>query len=73
MTVHLYGRVHDQIGIDELVDITVQNSGRIADFHIGAMIFNHFVGMKHVGADLTSPGNVFFSLVDLVKFLVFFL
>src|SRR5438128_9817384 len=52
-----------QISLNEFIDVAVENAIRVADFQPGAVILDHAVGMEHIRADLTPPGDIFFGLV----------
>ena len=42
---------------DEIIDVAIQNFLRLAGFKISAVVFDHLVGMQHVGADLRAPNT----------------
>jgi len=50
----------NQVGFDKFVDISIEDSIRIAGFVLCSHIFNHLVGMENIGADLVSPANIRF-------------
>ena len=41
-----------QIGLDEIIDITIQNPVYIAGLEIRPMILDHFIRVQHIGACL---------------------
>ena len=50
-----------EIGFDESVQFAVHDGGHLADLMSGPMVFDHLVWLKHVGTDLTAPGDILFS------------
>ena len=59
-----------KIGLDEIVDVAVQNPGDVAGLDIRPMILDHFVGVQHIRSDLTPPGNILLGLVDRIKLFI---
>src|SRR5919202_1694855 len=43
-------------GLDEAVDVAVEDRRRVADLVLGAQILDHLVRVQHVRAHLVTPG-----------------
>src|SRR5690606_15527503 len=44
-------------GLDELVDLPVEDRGWVRGLILGAQVLDHLVRMQHVGAHLVAPGT----------------
>ena len=47
-----------QIALDKLVEITVEHTVHIANFHLGPVILDHLVGLQHITPDLAAERDV---------------
>ena len=56
---------HAEIGIDETVDIAVQDRAGVRGLLLGAGVLDQGVGLQDVGADLAAPGNVLDLAADI--------
>src|SRR4029453_12094317 len=52
----------EQVGLNKLIDVAIENGVGIAHLDAGAVIFNHAIGMEHIGADLAAPRDIFLGL-----------
>ena len=50
-----YLKLRIKTGLDEVLDLTVQDFFGLAAFVVGAMIFDHLVGVEHIRTDLVAP------------------
>src|SRR4051794_8577708 len=44
-------------GVDEAVQVAVEDRARVADLVLGAEVLHHLVRREHVGADLVAPAR----------------
>lgn len=51
-------RVLQEVGLDEVVDLSVEHALDVAGFVIGAQVFDQLIGLQHVGSDLVAPRDV---------------
>jgi len=49
--------------VDEGVDVAVHDGLDVAGLHAGAVVLDHLIGLKDVGAYLAAPGDVAFFAV----------
>src|SRR5262245_12895074 len=61
-------RALHQEGLDERVDVAVEDAVDIADLLFRPMILDQLVWMQHVAANLVAEGDVFFRTADLLQF-----
>lgn len=63
-----------QLCLDKAVYLSVQDGVDIAFFVVGAVVFDHFVGLEDVGADLIAPAHLDGLSFELIEFgyLLFF-
>ena len=54
-------------GLDETVDIAIQDLVGIPDFVPGPQVLDHSVGLKNIGANLVAPRNVLFGALEFVE------
>src|ERR687889_218865 len=54
----LYSGAAFEVGVDQLVQVTVENPVHICRLRSGAVVFYHLVGVEDVGADLAAPLDV---------------
>ena len=55
-----------EISVDETVDFTVHHGVDIAHFVAGAVILGQGIGHEHIGADLTAPGDLRLTALDVL-------
>jgi hypothetical protein len=55
-----------QIGADEGVDVAIHDAVYVAGAELGAVVFDHAVGLHDVRADLAAERDVELGLVELV-------
>src|SRR5271170_1279451 len=55
-----------QVGANERVNVTVHDAVYISGAELGAVVFDHAVGLHDVGTNLATEGNVQLGLVELV-------
>src|SRR5207245_2157738 len=48
------GRFGQQIGVDEAVQVAVEDALRVPHLEVGAVVLDELVGLQHVGADLAA-------------------
>src|SRR5271155_2141810 len=56
-----------QVGADERVNVAIHDAVHVSGAELGAMVFDHAVGLHDVGTDLAAKGNVQLGLVELVR------
>src|SRR3989338_7967263 len=62
-----------QVGLNEAVDVAVQNRIGVADLDAGPVVLYHAVGVEDVGTNLAAPGNLLLGLMKgLHSFLLLF-
>src|SRR5690606_2702051 len=49
-------------GLDEAVDVAVEDRAGVVDLVVGAQILDHLVRVQHVGAQLVAPGGALVGL-----------
>ena len=54
----LFSAPRQQIGANERLQIAVEHAIHVADFHLGAVVFDHAIGLQHVRANLRSELDV---------------
>ena len=54
----LPGSAREKVGVDESVEVAVEDALRVPGFVIGAMVLDDLVGMEDIAADLTSEAGV---------------
>src|SRR5262245_48125431 len=63
----------EQVSLNKLIDVAIENGIGISHLDPGAVIFDHTVGMEHIGANLAAPGDFFLGfVVGLHLFFLFF-
>ena len=60
-------RLLHQVGLDERVEVAVEDAVDVAHFHLGAVVLDHLVRLQHVAADLAAEGDVLLLAADLVE------
>src|SRR6266436_1101698 len=55
-----------QVGADERVDVAVHDTVDVPGTELGMMVFDHPVGLHHVGSNLAAEGNIQLALVEFV-------
>lgn len=48
-----------QIGVDEIVDVSIENGVSVGFFVFGASVLDEFVGLEDIIADLLAPFGAF--------------
>ena len=48
-----------QVSLDKSIQFPIHDRLHIAHFKIGPVIFDHFIGMKYITADLAAPLDLF--------------
>src|SRR5215468_272577 len=54
-------RLLRQRGLRELIDIAVEDRRRVRGRNAGAQIFDHLIGLQHIGANLMAPADIGFG------------
>src|SRR6516162_7188951 len=54
-------RLLRQRGLRELIDIAVEHRRGIRGRNAGAQIFDHLIGLQHIGANLMAPADISFG------------
>ena len=65
-----FGFFGHQVAADEGVDVAVEHAIYVAYFELGAVVFDHAVGLHDVGADLAAKRNLELGFVELVGMLL---
>src|SRR5207249_6677580 len=63
-------RLLAQVGLDEHVDVAVEDGVGVADLGVRAVVLHHAVGLEHVGAALVAEADIFLALADLGNLLL---
>ena len=59
-------RLPEEIGLDKGIQPTVEHRINIAFLGVGAMILDQPIGLQHVGANLTAPGDILLVALDVL-------
>src|SRR5713101_7503179 len=60
-------RLLHQIGLDESVDVAIENPIDVPDLLLRAVVFDELVGLQHVAANLAAEGDLFLRTADLLE------
>ena len=54
-----------EVGVDEGVEVAVEDGVGVGGFVFGAQVFDLFVGVENVAADLVAPGSLLVGTFEL--------
>src|SRR5665213_4001464 len=57
-----------QVGLDERVDVAVEDAAHIADLLLRPVILHELIGVQDVAANLAAEGNLLLRATDLLQF-----
>lgn len=56
-----------QIGVNEPLKVTVQDTLHVSHFVVCSQVFDHLVGLEDIAPHLTTPGSLTFFAPDLIE------